>query len=59
MSYYKRVYIVTIIKALDDAKITKPVIMMHLTSIAEQFSKIKDQELLKKFDDEDINRIHY
>jgi len=28
--------------------------MMHLTSIAEQFSKIKDQELLKKFDDEDV-----
>jgi len=27
---------------------------MHLTSIAEQFSKIKDSTILNSFDDEDV-----
>jgi uncharacterized protein with HEPN domain len=28
--------------------------MMHLTSIAEQFSKIKDKNVLSNFDEEDV-----
>lgn len=43
-----------IVKVLEDKKITRPAIMMHLTSIAEQFSKIKDSEILNNFEDEDI-----
>jgi uncharacterized protein with HEPN domain len=43
-----------IVKALEDQKTTRPAIMMHLTSIAEQFSKIKDKRLLENFDNEDI-----
>ncbi len=45
---------VGIVKALKDEKITRPAIMMHLTSIAEQFSKIKDSKLLNNFNDEDV-----
>ena len=54
IDYILEIATIGIVKALDDEKITRPAIMMHLTSIAEQFSKIKDQELLKKFDDEDV-----
>ena len=43
-----------IIKALEDEKITRPAVMMHLTSIAEQFSKIKDNNILDNFDNEDV-----
>jgi len=43
-----------IVKALEDEKVTRPAIMMHLTSIAEQFSKIKDDTLLNNFDKEDV-----
>ena len=43
-----------IVKALEDEKTTRPAIMMHLTSIAEQFSKIKDKNILDKFDKDDI-----
>ncbi len=43
-----------IVKALEDEKTTRPAIMMHLTSIAEQFSKIKDIKLLSNFDNEDV-----
>ena len=43
-----------IVKALEDEKITRPAIMMHLTSIAEQFSKIKDVNLLNNFENEDV-----
>ncbi|MCX6076634.1 MAG: DUF86 domain-containing protein [Campylobacterales bacterium] len=43
-----------IVKALEDAKTTRPAILMHLTSIAEQFSKIKDKNLLSNFDEEDV-----
>lgn len=54
IDYILEITTIGIVKALDDEKMTRPAIMMHLTSIAEQFSKIKDQELLKKFDDEDV-----
>ena len=43
-----------IIIALEDEKTNKPAIMMHLASIAEQFSKIKDIELLNHFNNDDI-----
>jgi len=43
-----------IIKALNDYKTTRPAIMMHLTSIAEQFTKLKDKNILDKFDQSDI-----
>ena len=43
-----------IVKTLEDERTTRPAIMMHLTSIAEQFSKIKDSKLLSNFDDEDV-----
>ena len=41
-------------KALEDEKLAKPAIMMHLTSIAEQFSKLKDHNLIAQFDADDI-----
>ena len=41
-------------KSLDDEKVTRPAILMHLTSIAEQFSKIKDSNFLSQFDEEDV-----
>ena len=43
-----------IVTALEDEKITRPAVLMHLTSIAEQFSKIKDTKILDKFDNEDV-----
>jgi len=43
-----------IIKALDDYKTTKPAIMMHLTSIAEQFIKLNNSDILTNFDESDI-----
>ena len=43
-----------IIKALEDEKTTRPAIMMHLTSIAEQFSKIQDSLILNHFNVEDV-----
>ena len=43
-----------IVKALEDEKITRPAIMMHLTSIAEQFAKIKDANILSHFNAEDV-----
>ena len=43
-----------IVNALEDEKTTRPAIMMHLTSIAEQFSKIKDNNILNKFDESDV-----
>ncbi len=44
----------SIVKALEDKKITQPAILMHLSSIAEQFSKIKDKKILSHFDKSDI-----
>ncbi len=43
-----------IVIALSDNKTLKPAILMHLTSIAEQFNKIKDNEILSKFDISDV-----
>ena len=43
-----------IMKALEDKKTTRPAIMMHFTSIAEQFSKLKDVNILSHFDKDDI-----
>lgn len=43
-----------IVVALEDEKITRPAILMHLTSIAEQFSKIKDNNILNQFSNEDV-----
>lgn len=41
-------------KALEDELLAKPAILMHLTSIAEQFSKLRDSEIVEKFDPSDI-----
>jgi uncharacterized protein with HEPN domain len=41
-------------KALEDEKLAKPAIMMHLTAIAEQFSKLKDKSIIERFDENDI-----
>ena len=54
IDYILDICIVGIVKALEDEKIIRPAILMHLTSIVEQFSKIKDSSILKNFDDEDI-----
>ena len=43
-----------IVKSLEDYKITRPAIMMHLTSIAEQFSKLNNSDVLTNFDESDI-----
>jgi len=43
-----------IIVALEDNKVFRPAIMMHLASIAEQFSKLKSDDILNYFDKEDI-----
>jgi uncharacterized protein with HEPN domain len=43
-----------IVTALEDEKTTRPAILMHLASIAEQFSKIKDNKLLSIFDNDDV-----
>jgi uncharacterized protein with HEPN domain len=47
----------SITKALEDEVTSKPAIMMHLVSIAEQFQKIQsdmDIETISKFDKKDI-----
>ncbi|MCV6607212.1 MAG: DUF86 domain-containing protein [Campylobacterales bacterium] len=46
-----------ITKALDDEKMGKPSILMHLIAIAEQFNKLKDNnafEILSQFDKQDL-----
>ena len=55
IDYILEITTIGIVKALEDEKMARPAIMMHLTSIAEQFSKIKDQKLLKNFNDEVVN----
>jgi len=54
IDYILDICTIGIVKALEDEKVTRPAIMMHLTSIAEQFSKIKDNNILKSFDSEDV-----
>lgn len=43
-----------IVKSLEDIRQKRPAILMHFTSIAEQFNKIKDNDLLNLFDKDDI-----
>lgn len=46
-----------IINALEDEQMSRASLMMHLTSIAEQFDKLSKEgefEILSKFDKEDI-----
>ena len=43
--------------SLEDEKLSKPAILMHLIAIAEQFQRLQDAmefEILSKFDKEDI-----
>lgn len=54
IDYILEICNIGVVKALEDEKITRPAILMHLTSIAEQFSKIKDTNILDKFDNEDV-----
>jgi len=54
IDYILDICIIGIVKALEDEKTTRPAILMHLTSIAEQFSKIKDSNILSNFDEEDV-----
>ena len=54
IDYILEICDIGIVKALADEKITRPAILMHLTSIAEQFSKIKDSNILNNFDEEDV-----
>jgi len=51
----------SITQALDDVVATRPAILMHLTSIAEQFNKLKQEnqtELLNYFDHDDIKGLY-
>lgn len=43
-----------IVNALEDERTNRPAIMMHLTAIAEQFSKVKDNNILNQFELSDI-----
>jgi len=54
IDYILDICTVGIVKALEDEKTTRAAILMHLTSIAEQFSKIKDSNILNNFDEEDV-----
>jgi len=47
----------SIVAALNDETLARPAILMHLTSIAEQFGRLQnalEYEILSKFDKEDI-----
>ncbi len=47
----------SILKALEDRTLSKPAILMHLISIAEQFQRLQDAleyDVLSKFKKEDI-----
>ena len=51
----------TITTALEDAIISRPAILMHLTAIAEQFNKLKQKhanDILSAFDDGDIKGMY-
>jgi len=50
-----------ITKALEDLVTQRPAILMHLTSIAEQFNKLKQshaQEILAAFDNSDVKGMY-
>lgn len=42
----------TTTSALEDEKMAKPAILMHFIGIAEQFSKLKSEELIQNFDND-------
>ncbi len=47
----------SIVEALEDETLSRPAIMMHLVSIAEQFGRLQnamEYEVLSKFDKEDV-----
>ena len=47
----------SITKALEDEKLARPAILMHLVAIAEQFQRLQDgleYEILSRFEREDI-----
>ena len=47
----------SITTALEDEKLSKPAILMHLIAIAEQFQRLQDKmeyDILSKFDKDDI-----
>jgi len=50
-----------ITKALEDSITQRPAILMHLTAIAEQFNKLKQEhadDILNSFDDKDIKGMY-
>jgi uncharacterized protein with HEPN domain len=47
----------SVVKALEDETLARPAILMHLTSIAEQFGRLQNAmayEILSRFDKEDV-----
>ncbi len=50
-----------IVKALEDEITVRPAILMHLSTIAEQFNKLKkshSEEILKHFDKDDLKGLY-
>ncbi len=50
-----------ITKALEDSVTQRPAILMHLTAIAEQFNKLKQEhadDILNIFDDDDVKGMY-
>ncbi len=50
-----------ITKALEDEKSSRPAMMMHFTSISEQFNKLANEgefELLQEFDKRDLKGVY-
>ena len=48
-------------KALEDVKVLRPAILMHLTAIAEQFNKLKRigaNDILSAFDEDDVKGMY-
>ena len=51
----------SIAKALEDSITQRPAILMHLTAIAEQFNKLKQEhanDILSEFDDGDVKGMY-
>lgn len=51
----------SITRALEDSVTTRPAILMHLTAIAEQFNKLKQQhadDILNAFDNKDVKGMY-
>jgi len=50
-----------IVKSLEDSVTLRPAILMHLTTIAEQFNKLKKDhadDILSAFDDKDVKGMY-